>query len=160
MSGKSEATYASKTTLNKTSSKYVKKGPKNYQKWINEHKEEILNIDSKNRVDYVQEHLNNDLNLNKTKNVIYQLLYRNKLIDKKKKDSNSSSDEVSPKRTNNINIPMTISDITSQLSALAKSDYNPEFINETISRYIIIMNKINEDFEELINFKNELKNFI
>ena len=122
---------------------------------IDEHKDEILNVESKKRTDYVHEHLNNDLNLNKTKYKIYQLLYRNKLIDKKVKiDSSSSSSE------NNLNILMTISDITSQLSSLTKSDYNPEFIQTTIKQYINIMNKINEDFEELIKFKNELKTFI
>ena len=139
----------------KKSKGYVKKGHKNYQKLIDEHKDEILNVESKKRTDYVHEHLNNDLNLNKTKYKIYQLLYRNKLIDKKVKiDSSSSSSE------NNLNILMTISDITSQLSSLTKSDYNPEFIQTTIKQYINIMNKINEDFEELIKFKNELKTFI
>ena len=122
---------------------------------IDEHKDEILNVESKKRTDYVHEHLNNDLNLSKTKYKIYQLLYRNKLIDKKVKiESSSSSSE------NNLNILMTISDITSQLSSLTKSDYNPQFIQTTIKQYINIMNKINEDFEELIKFKNELKTFI
>ena len=69
----------------KKSKGYVKKGPKNYQKLIDEHKDEILNVESKKRTDYVHEHLNNDLNLSKTKYKIYQLLYRNKLIDKKYK---------------------------------------------------------------------------
>ena len=139
----------------KKSKGYVKKGHKNYQKWIDEHKDEILNVESKKRTDYVHEHLNNDLNLSKTKYKIYQLLYRNKLIDKNVKiDSSSSSSE------NNLNIPITISEITSQLSSLTKSDYNPEFIQTTIKQYINIMNKINEDFEELIKFKNELKTFI
>ena len=139
----------------KKSKGYVKKGPKNYQKLIDEHKDEILNVESKKRTDYVHEHLNNELNLSKTKYKIYQLLYRNKLIDKNVKiDSSSSSSE------NNLNIPITISEITSQLSSLTKSDYNPEFIQTTIKQYINIMNKINEDFEELIKFKNELKTFI
>ena len=122
---------------------------------IDEHKDEILNVESKKRTDYVHEHLNNDLNLSKTKYKIYQLLYRNKLIDKKVKiESSSSSSE------NNLNILITISEITSQLSSLTKSDYNPQFIQTTIKQYISIMNKINEDFEELIKFKNELKIFI
>ena len=139
----------------KKSKGYVKKCHKNYQKLIDEHKDEILNVESKKRTYYVHEYLNNDLNLSKTKYKIYQLLYRNKLIDKKVKiDSSSSSSE------NNLNIPITISDITSQLSSLTKSDYNPEFIQTTIKQYINIMNKINEDFEELIKFKNELKTFI
>ena len=139
----------------KKSKGYVKKGHKNYQKLIDEHNDEILNVESKKRTDYVHEHLNNELNLSKTKYKIYQLLYRNKLIDKKVKiDSSSSSSE------NNLNILITISEITSQLSSLTKSDYNPEFIQTTIKQYINIMNKINEDFEELIKFKNELKTFI
>lgn len=139
----------------KKSKGYVKKCHKNYQKLIDEHKDEILNVESKKRTDYVHEHLNNDLNLSKTKYKIYQLLYRNKLIDKKVKiDSSSSSSE------NNLNILITISEITSQLSSLTKSDYNPQFIQTTIKQYINIMNKINEDFEELIKFKNELKTFI
>lgn len=139
----------------KKSKGYVKKCHKNYQKLIDEHKDEILNVESKKRTDYVHEHLNNELNLSKTKYKIYQLLYRNKLIDKKVKiDSSSSSSE------NNLNILITISEITSQLSSLTKSDYNPEFIQTTIKQYINIMNKINEDFEELIKFKNELKTFI
>ena len=122
---------------------------------IDEHKDEILTVESKKRTDYVHEHLNNDLNLSKTKYKIYQLLYRNKLIDKNVKiESSSSSSE------NNLNILITISEITSQLSSLTKSDYNPEFIQTTIKQYINIMNKINEDFEELIKFKNELKTFI
>ena len=122
---------------------------------IDEHKDEILTVESKKRTDYVHEHLNNELNLSKTKYKIYQLLYRNKLIDKKVKiDSSSSSSE------NNLNILITISDITSQLSSLTKSDYNPQFIQTTIKQYTNIMNKINEDFEELIKFKNELKTFI
>ena len=139
----------------KKSKGYVKKCNKNYQKLIDEHKDEILNVESKKRTDYVHEQLNNELNLSKTKYKIYQLLYRNKLIDKKVKiDSSSSSSE------NNLNILITISEITSQLSSLTKSDYNPEFIQTTIKQYINIMNKINEDFEELIKFKNELKTFI
>ena len=122
---------------------------------IDEHKDEILTVESKKRTDYVHEHLNNELNLSKTKYKIYQLLYRNKLIDKKVKiESSSSSSE------NNLNILITISEITSQLSSLIKSDYNPQFIQTTIKQYINIMNKINEDFEELIKFKNELKTFI
>ena len=122
---------------------------------IDEHKDEILNVESKKCTDYVHEHLNNDLNLNKTKYKIYQLLYRNKLIYKKVKIESSSSNS-----ENNLNILITISEITSQLSSLTKSDYNPQFIQTTIKQYINIMNKINEDFEELIKFKNELKTFI
>ena len=63
------------------SSKYIKKGPKPYTLWIINHKDEIMNIPSKDRADYVYNNLNNDLNLNKSKYDIYQLLYRNKMIE-------------------------------------------------------------------------------
>ena len=53
------------------SSKYIKKGPKPYTLWIINHKDEIMNIPSKNRADYVYNNLNNDLNLNKSKYDIY-----------------------------------------------------------------------------------------
>ena len=61
--------------------KYIKKGPKPYTLWIINHKDEIMNIPSKDRADYVYNNLNNDLNLNKSKYDIYQLLYRNKMIE-------------------------------------------------------------------------------
>ena len=70
-----------KTSQEKKSSKYVKKGPKPYTLWLINHKDEIMNIPSLQRTDYVHEHLNNDLQLTKTKYDIYQLLYRNKMID-------------------------------------------------------------------------------
>ena len=161
----------------KTSSRYVKKGPKPYQIWVNNHKDEILNIESKKRTDYVHEHLNNDLNLNMSKYEIYQLLYRNMLIDRKHKNinSNDNNDIHSNDHSNdnndinnenytglisNINIPETVSGILSQLTDLRKSNIDPEIINNTIEHYLSILNKINENINELINFKNELNSII
>ena len=148
----------------KTLSRYVKKGPKPYQIWVNNHKDEILNIESKKRTDYVHEHLNNDLNLNMSKYEIYQLLYRNKLIDRKHKNihsnDNNDNNENYTGLINNINIPETISGILSQLTDLRKSNIDPEIINNTIEHYLSIMNKINENINELINFKNELNSII
>ena len=43
---------------------YKPKGKKNYQIWIDEHKEDILKQESKNRVDYVYQNMNKELNLN------------------------------------------------------------------------------------------------
>ncbi len=149
----------------KTSSRYVKKGPKPYQIWVNNHKDEILNIESKKRTDYVHEHLNNDLNLNMSKYEIYQLLYRNKLIDRKHKnihsnDNNDINNENYTGLINNINIPDTLKYIMIQLTDLRKSNIDPEIINNTIEHYLSIMNKINENINELINFKNELNSII
>ena len=94
-------------------SKYVKKGPKDYKKWIDEHKDEIINIESKKRTDYVYEHMNHDLNINKSKYEIYQLLYRNKMIERKTKNNSPvkiqiKSEESSPINSNN-NIPSSTS---------------------------------------------------
>ena len=161
----------------KKSSRYVKKGPKPYQIWVNNHKDEILNIESKKRTDYVHEHLNNDLNLKMSKYEIYQLLYRNKLIDRKHKnihsddnndihsndhsnDNNDINNENYTGLISNINIPETVSGILSQLTDLRKSNIDPEIINNTIEHYLSIMNKINENINELINFKNELNSII
>ena len=146
----------------KKSSRYVKKGPKPYQIWVNNHKDEILNIESKKRTDYVHEHLNNDLNLKMSKYEIYQLLYRNKLIDRKHKNihSNDINNENYTGLISNINIPETLSGILSQLTDLRKSNIDPEIINNTIEHYLSIMNKINENINELINFKNELNSII
>ena len=156
----------------KKSSRYVKKGPKPYQIWVNNHKDEILNIESKKRTDYVHEHLNNDLNLNMSKYEIYQLLYRNKLIDRKHKNihsndnndihsnDNNDNNENYTGLINNINIPDTLKYIMIQLTDLRKSNIDPEIINNAIEHYLIIMNKINENINELINFKNEINNII
>ena len=104
---------------------------------------------------------------------IYQLLYRNKLIDRKHKNihsndnndihSNDHSNDNNENYTgliNNINIPDTLSGILSQLTDLRKSNIDPEIINNTIEHYLSIMNKINENINELINFKNELNSII
>ena len=73
--------FAKESTIKTSKSKYIKKGPKPYTLWLINHKDEIMNIPSLQRTDYVHEHLNNDLELHKTKYDIYQLLYRNKMID-------------------------------------------------------------------------------
>lgn len=83
--------------MRRAKSNYKPKGKKNYQLWIEEHKEDILKQESKNRVDYVYQNMNKELNLNMTIKSIYQLLYRNNLIDHKKtlfnaKPSNENSD--------------------------------------------------------------------
>lgn len=56
----------------------------------------------------------------------------------------------------NINIPDTLKYIMIQLTDLRKSNIDPEIINNSIEHYLSIMNKINENINELINFKNEL----
>ena len=72
---------------NKTTSrsKYIRKGKKPYQLWIDEHKDEIMNITPKDRVDHVFQKLNEELKTNMKMKSVYQLLYRNNLIEHKKK---------------------------------------------------------------------------
>ena len=74
---------ATKTTK-KSNSKYIPKGKKPYQLWIEEHKEELFKIPQKDRVDYVYQKMNEELKSNMSLKSVYQLLYRNNLIEHKK----------------------------------------------------------------------------
>ena len=73
---------------------YKPKGKKNYQIWIDEHKEDILKQESKNRVDYVYQNMNKELNLNMSLKSIYQLLYRNNLIEHKKMTQEKKKNDI------------------------------------------------------------------
>ena len=73
---------------------YKPKGKKNYQIWIDEHKEDILKQESKNRVDYVYQNMNKELNLNMPLKSIYQLLYRNNLIEHKKMTQEKKKNDI------------------------------------------------------------------
>ena len=65
------------------SRKYERKNKKNYHQWVLDHKSEILELPSKQRTDYVMGKLNDELNLNMQRYNVYQLLYRNGLINHK-----------------------------------------------------------------------------
>ena len=65
-------------------SKYIPKGKKPHQLWIDEHKEDILKLPQKDRVDYVYQKMNSELKTNMTIKAVYQLLYRNNIIEHKK----------------------------------------------------------------------------
>ena len=78
----------------KTTKTYKPKGKKNYQLWIDEHKEDILKQESKNRVDYVFQNMNKELNLNMSLKSIYQLLYRNNLIEHKKISQQNKNEDI------------------------------------------------------------------
>ena len=74
MSGLNEA-------INTPPAKHYKRvEEKPYNKWLNEHKEEILNQPVKVKVEYAFEKINKDLKLDLKFNVVYQLLYRNGLL--------------------------------------------------------------------------------
>ena len=56
---------------------------KNYHQWVLDHKDEILALPNKQRTDWVLTKLNDELNLEMKRNNVYQLLYRNGLINHK-----------------------------------------------------------------------------
>ena len=59
---------------------YKRVEEKPYHKWLNDHRDEILNQPSKTRAQYAFEKINKDLNLNLKYEAVYQLLYRSKLL--------------------------------------------------------------------------------
>lgn len=80
--------------INSSKATYKPKGKKNYQIWIDEHQEDILKQESKNRVDYVYQNMNKELNLNMPLKSIYQLLYRNNLIEHKKMTQEKKKNDI------------------------------------------------------------------
>ena len=122
---------------------YKPKGKKNYQLWIDEHKEDILKQESKNRVDYVYQNMNKELNLNMPLKSIYQLLYRNNLIEHKKMTLIQRSDQ-EKKKKENIEIIKPKSLIDSLIDNNTNENINeyekfdvPEFSkNEKLNDYI------------------------
>ena len=80
--------------MRRAKSNYKPKGKKNYQIWIDEHKDDILKQESKNRVDYVYQNMNKELNLNMSLKSIYQLLYRNNLIEHKKMTQEKKKNDI------------------------------------------------------------------
>ena len=60
---------------------YKRVEEKPYHKWLNDHRDEILNQPAKTRAQYAFEKINADLNLNLKYEAVYQLLYRSKLLE-------------------------------------------------------------------------------
>ncbi len=72
-----------KESINNPPTKYYKKiEEKPYHRWLNEHKDEILNQPVKTRAQYAFEKINADLQLNLKYEAVYQLLYRAKMLIK------------------------------------------------------------------------------
>ena len=61
--------------------KYKRVEEKPYHKWLNDNKEAILEQPVKLRTEFAFEKINKDLNLNLKYDAVYQLLYRNKLLN-------------------------------------------------------------------------------
>ena len=65
------------------SKKYERKNKKPYHQWVLDHRDEILSLPNKDRTDYVMGKLKDELNLEMKKYNVYQLLYRNGMINHK-----------------------------------------------------------------------------
>ena len=121
-----ENTYTLAKSNKKTRKTYQPKGKKPYQKWIDEHKEDILKQESKNRVDYVFQKMNKELNLNMSIKSIYQLLYRNDLIDHKKITQQKNDEDVEIIKTKSIIDSLIVNNTNENINEYEKFD-NFEF---------------------------------
>ena len=63
--------------------RYERKNKKNYHQWVLEHRDEIIALPNKDRTDYVMGKLKDELNLEMKRSNVYQLLYRNGMINHK-----------------------------------------------------------------------------
>ena len=71
------------TSIKDMSKKYERKNKKPYHQWVLDHRDEILALPNKDRTDYVMSKLKDELNLEMKKYNVYQLLYRNGMINHK-----------------------------------------------------------------------------
>ena len=115
---------------------YKPKGKKNYQIWIDEHKEDILKQESKNRVDYVYQNMNKELNLNMSLKSIYQLLYRNNLIEHKKMTQEKKKNDIEIINPKSLIDSLIDNNTNENINEYEKFDV-PEFSkNEKLNDYI------------------------
>ena len=65
------------------SKRYERKNKKPYQQWVLNHRDEIVALPNNDRTDYVMNKLKDELNLEMKRSNVYQLLYRNGMINHK-----------------------------------------------------------------------------
>ena len=70
-------------SIKEMTKRYERKNKKPYHQWVLDHKDEILALPNKDRTDYVMGKLKDELNLEMKKYNVYQLLYRNGMINHK-----------------------------------------------------------------------------
>ena len=122
--------------INSSKATYKPKGKKNYQIWIDEHKEDILKQESKNRVDYVYQNMNKELNLNMPLKSIYQLLYRNNLIEHKKMTQEKKKNDIEIINPKSLIDSLIDNNTNENINEYEKFDV-PEFSkNEKLNDYI------------------------
>ena len=61
--------------------RYERKNKKTYHQWVLDHRDEICSLPNNERTDYVMNKLKDELNLEMKKYNVYQLLYRNGMIN-------------------------------------------------------------------------------
>ena len=61
--------------------RYERKNKKPYHQWVLDHRDEICSLPNNERNDYVMSKLKDELNLEMKKYNVYQLLYRNGMIN-------------------------------------------------------------------------------
>ncbi len=110
---------------------YKPKGKKPYQQWIIEHKEDILKQETKNRVDYVFQNMNKELNLNMSIKSIYQLLYRNDLIDHKKITKEKKNEYVEIINPKSLIDTLIVNNTNDKINEYEKFDV-PEFTKDNL----------------------------
>ena len=63
--------------------KYERKNKQPYQVWVLNHRDEIVALPNNDRTDYVMNKLKDELNIEMKRSNVYQLLYRNGMINHK-----------------------------------------------------------------------------
>ena len=137
------------TGIKSMSRKYERKNKKNYHQWVLDHKTEILELPSKQRTDYVMGKLNDELNLNMQRYNVYQLLYRNGLINHKH-DKPIPTPVVAPEVAVNemdtsTTIPETMLDDDGNVVSISLGPCNEEYLSRRIYEMFGVICNDNDD---------------
>ena len=106
---------------------------KNYHQWILDHRDEVLSMPNKDRTDWVMNKFKVELGLDMKRYNVYQLLYRNGLINHKNEIeiiSTSTTDEVlGQSRTDDSNQDI---DSNQELDAISLGPCDEEYLHQKI----------------------------
>ena len=103
---------------------------KNYHQWILDHKDEILSMPNKDRTDWVMNKFKVELGLDMKRYNVYQLLYRNGLINHKNEIeiiTTSTTDEIL-RQSRNENIDST----QEESDAISLGPCDEEYLHQKI----------------------------
>ena len=102
--------------------RYERKNKKPYQEWVLNHKDEIIALPNNGRTDYVMNKLKDELNIEMKRSNVYQLLYRNGMI-------NHKLDFIKQKPVEPVIIETT--DTTTDTEPDVDSNLEPEYSNDS-----------------------------